>query len=293
VSTPIHPPLFDDVGRHSDENSAKRRGPQKERLIKLLCPLCNTMIQSHLVYFLLLALPCCRAFLSQNLKATSSPLFGISEWRDTMFSFPGSDRRIGTETGAPPKEICILPFPFSDVLLQGETKQLRLYEERFIKLFDTSMEKHSGMVGMGLLADSGIVQIVPLCEIEAYNRMDEFGIFVTLRVVGRARLLELTQQEPHIKAVCVEVADKLPPTMELPNLVASNIENFMLVLSAMEHRLSKQEKKKEEDNEMKRRINIAQLVRRMMCSSCNERDHIKRLTVLPFFIPGGSILRRL
>lgn len=32
--------------------------------------------------------------------------------------------------GEPVREICILPFPLTDVLLQGETKELCLYEER-------------------------------------------------------------------------------------------------------------------------------------------------------------------
>jgi Lon protease-like protein len=201
-------------------------------------------------------------------------LHDISEWRDLMFDFPGTgdDRRLGTEQGAPPKEVCILPFGFNEVLLQGETKQLRLYEDRFIQLFEDAMTNHGGVVAMGLLADSGIIQTVPLCEIEAYNRMGEgFGIFVTIRAVSRAQLIEINQQEPYIKAVCMELADSMPPNLELPNLVASNIENFMLLLSSMEHRLeqanlmSTDSDSGEEDSEMKRRINIAKLVRTFLC----------------------------
>ena len=186
-----------------------------------------------------------------------------------MFDFPGTgtDRRLGTEQGAPPKEICILPFPYTEVLLQGETKQLRLYEDRFIKLFDDAMKNHCGIVAMGLLAESGIIQIVSLCEIEAFNRMDGFGIFVTIRAVSRAQLIEINQQEPYIKAICTELNDDLPPNFELPNLVASNIENTMLMLSSMEHRLEQARKNKndddtddEEDLDMQRRINVAKLV---------------------------------
>jgi Lon protease-like protein len=201
-------------------------------------------------------------------------LWGISEWRDLVFNFPGSgdDRRLGREQGAPPREVCILPFPFTDVLLQGETKQLRLYEDRFIKLFETSMQKHEGVVAMGLLADSGIIQTVPLCEIEAYNRLEGFGIFVTIRAVSRAQLLEVVQQEPYLRGVCVEIADKLPPNLELPNLVAHNIENLMVLLSSMEHRLAQAGKDEaeggsaasvldEDDREMQRRIALAKLVR--------------------------------
>lgn len=149
-----------------------------------------------------------------------------------MFDLPGADRQpLGTEVGPAAKEICILPFPYDEVLLQGQEKQLRLYEDRFIELFDYCMEHHSGVVAMGLIAESGIIQTVPLCEIEAYNRMEGFGIFVTIRVVSRAQLLGITQQDPWLKGTCTELSDSIPPNLELPNLVANNIENFMLQLS--------------------------------------------------------------
>jgi hypothetical protein len=198
----------------------------------------------------------------------STRLFGISEWRDVSFDYPGTgnDRRLGKETTGPPKEVCILPFPYDEVLLQGETKQLRLYEDRFIKLFDHCMGRHEGVVGMGLLADSGIIQTIPLCEIEAYNRLEGFGIFVTIRVVGRAQLDEILQQEPYLKAVCRELTDTIPPNLELPNLLASNIENYLLLLSSIEHQLASapdppgEGEDTKDAAEMRRRIQIAKLV---------------------------------
>lgn len=75
------------------------------------------------------------------------------------FFFKGEDRRLGTEQEGLPRTVNILPFPFDQVLLQGETKQLRLYEDRFLKLFDDTMEKHCGVVAMGLLAENGIIQV--------------------------------------------------------------------------------------------------------------------------------------
>jgi hypothetical protein len=148
---------------------------------------------------------------------TSTRLLGISEWRDLApnYSGNGDDRRLGKEQGGFPKEICVLPFPYQEVLLQGETKQLRLYEDRFVQLFDDCMDHHCGVVAMGMLATSGIIQTVPVAEIEAYNRLDGFGIFVTIRVVGRAKLLDVVQQTPYLKAICSEVTDTLPPNLEL------------------------------------------------------------------------------
>jgi Lon protease-like protein len=213
-------------------------------------------------------------------------LFGLAEWRDLDMGFPGTGDDVNSRLGGAegtglPKSLCVLPFHYTDVLLQGETKQLRLYEERFIQLFQDAMDNHCGVVAMGLIADSGIIQTVPICEIEAYNRMDDFGIFVTIRVVARAQLLEITKQTPYIKAACLEINDKVPPNLEFPNLVASNIENFMLVLSSMEHRLAKakqergeksstDEEEDEEESEMQRRINIAKLVRTVLYDTGND-----------------------
>ena len=132
------------------------------------------------------------------------------------------------------------------------------------------MEKHNGVVAMGLIADSGIIQTVPLCEVEAYNRMEGFGIFVTLRVVGRGSLLDLIKQEPYIKGVCVEVVDNITPNLDICNLIASNIENMMVNLSSLEHQIknmgvigSSNEIDKVKDEEMRRRIVEAKLVRKM------------------------------
>lgn len=186
-----------------------------------------------------------------------------------------------TESGPSPKEVCILPFPYDENLLQGETKQLRLYEDRFVELFDYCMENHSGIVAMGLLTESRIIQTVPLCEIEAYNRMEGFGIFVTIRVVGRARLGEITQQEPYLKGICQELSDKITPNLEMPNLAASNIENFMLLLSSMEHKLAQaaesSEEQDEDDAEMQKRIQIAKMDDRFYDDLGDEEEEMMEL----------------
>ena len=126
-------------------------------------------------------------------SSSTTALKDISEWRDQWYTYPGTgdDRTLGKESSGTPREICLLPFPFDEVLLQGEQKQLRLYEERFLKLFEHASKKNCGVVGMGLCAEAGIIQSVPLCEIEAFNKMDGFGIFMTIRVVSRAKILEV------------------------------------------------------------------------------------------------------
>jgi hypothetical protein len=226
--------------------------------------------------------------LHHTINQRRSSLFGLSEWRDTDFDLPASQaaRPLGAEQGPLPKSVCILPFGFDEVLLQGETKQLRLYEDRFLKLFDDSIENHAGVVAMGLLAESGIIQTVPLCEIESHVRMDGFGIFVTIRCVGRAQLQEITQKEPYLKAICTELSDKLPPNLELPNLLASNIEEMNLWLTSSERRLhqAKQQQQQQQnateswsgdnsdDQEMQRRITIAKLEDRFYSDATDKEE---------------------
>jgi len=167
-----------------------------------------------------------------------------------------------------PREVCVLPFPYEDVLVQGETKQLCLYEDRFIKLFEKAQNEHCGMVAMGLLAENGLIQTVPLCEIEDYNAQmkDSLGIFVTIRVVGRATLVELWQQDPYITAICTELYDetadlsissslqaKYPtlqkPREELQNLLGSSIENMMVTLSSLQHKITQQHNSRSDDKD--------------------------------------------
>lgn len=182
----------------------------------------------------------CRA--ADYYSSFSTRLHDINEWRDTVFDVQIKDDSVNDDSfdPSPLREVCVLPFPITDSLLQGETKELRLYEERFIKLFDDAMDNFGGVVAMGLIAENGIIQSAPLCNIEAFNRMDGFGIFVTIRVVSRVSITGVTQDEPYIKATCKEIFDEVPQgdaDVQLLSTIAGNIENMLLTISAMEHRL--------------------------------------------------------
>ena len=67
--------------------------------------------------------------------------------------------------------------------------------------------------------------------------------------------------------MCRELNDNIPANLELPNLLASNIENYLLLLSSMEAQLAKapanetDDENSEEAAEMRRRIQVAKLVR--------------------------------
>lgn len=271
----------------------------------------------------------CEAFLPSNQQQqqqcikfnSQSQLYGINEWRDenlqskyTLDSYSNQVEQSSTVPGIVP----ILPFPFSDLLLQGQRKQLNLYEQRFHELFQDARENHSGMVGMGLLAGNGMITTLPLCEVESFTRfgtdenwidkgdgMGNGSIFVTIRAVGRCKIISedgLLQEEPYMKASVVELVDETiedsglkersssqvigeSTPLEIGSTVAANIENEMVSIANMEHRLHELEiirKKKEKeitaktnekedgDEVMNRRLLNAQLESLFMQDSSSE-----------------------
>ena len=225
-------------------------------------------------------------------RTATTRLRGIEEWREQSLEAKYTLDIYNTQQGplgsnddgdgvqkpaAIPSDVPILPFPFSDVLLMGQRKQLNLYERRFHDLFDDAMENHAGVVGMGLLAgNNGMITTMPLCEVESYTRfganedwidrgdgMGNGSVIVTIRAVGRAKIVgELLQEEPYMKARVVEIFDEDVKTIglkeggasdgvkgesspsEVASLVAGNIENMMISLSSMQHKLVEFESEK-------------------------------------------------
>ena len=215
-------------------------------------------------------------------KICTTSLHGINDWRDQAIesnnkytldsSYKSQQQQPNTNdnpTTATPSKVPILPFPFSDVLLLGQRTQLNLYEQRFHELFEDAMDNHCGIIGQGLLAGNGMITTLPLCEVESYTRlgaednwidtgngMGNGSIFVTIRAVSRAKIVEsdLLQEGPYMIARVVELVDEElssedsligeSSALNVASLVASNIENLMLSLASMEHKLKAVEEKR-------------------------------------------------
>lgn len=168
-------------------------------------------------------------------RNTGSTLFGISEWRDNIFTDATSLTL--------KKPVCLLPFDYEEALVQGQTKELRLYEDRFRELFDDVVDNHEGVLAMALISeeDEGILSSSPLCEVKDYNRMGgELGIFLTIRCVGRVELMEVTQDGPYLKADCVEIMDQGTSDLAQGDVIADEIDNMVATLSRLEEELSTQ-----------------------------------------------------
>jgi len=191
------------------------------------------------------------AGLGKRAASTRTRLRGIQEWRDADFPPPAAAPRgirPGATSEALPRRVGVFPFDLSDVRVTGETKDLHLYEPRFLKLFDDVMESYCGVVAMGLIAPSGILRTAPLCQVDAFTRMGagpNDGIFVTLRVVGRCTITEVVDggidAPPYLVAGCVESADvgtMAEEDADKAELAADAVENGFLELGRLEAALA-------------------------------------------------------
>ena len=159
--------------------------------------------------FLCLALLPVHAFV-QNPSCSSRSddvhLFGLAEWRErTPISADDTDAdRI-------PRPILMLPFAANDLLLPGQSTTIVLKEGRFYDLFQDAIDDHASIVGTAIMAEDGLLTCMPLCEIADFDveagYRGKVTVTVTLRAVGRARMLKLTQMKPVMMGSCVEVWD--------------------------------------------------------------------------------------
>jgi len=89
----------------------------------------------------------------------------------------------------------LLPFGLDEALLPGETKQVHLFEARFLKLFEEAEAKHKGCVGQLLITPNGnVAAVTTLLEIEE-SRTQDVGVWARLRCVGRVRLKDVEQTD--------------------------------------------------------------------------------------------------
>ena len=94
----------------------------------------------------------------------------------------GSGSR-GSGRGRP---IPMLPFPSEDVLVRGQSTTIVLREGRHHDLLDECVSGHGSLVGMALLDDDGLLEVMPLCEIGDVDVRAGYGLGVALHVTLRA-----------------------------------------------------------------------------------------------------------
>lgn len=114
---------------------------------------------------------------------------------------------IGAKEASPAVVLGSFPFPLTECLVPGQSKQLHLYETRMIKLLEHALETTGSLATQMAFSDEGsALAICSLVSIESVVQRD-VGINVVLRAVGRVRITEICEGEPFIKAKFVAYAD--------------------------------------------------------------------------------------
>lgn len=142
---------------------------------------------------------------------------------------------------------------------------------RFHKLFEKAINEHGGVVAMGLLAPpSGILQSMPLCEIESFQKMEgntgfgtNYSILATIRSVGRGNLMSIDEEDENkefLTGWCTEMSDDESQSdgktasgrdiMKLGNELADKLEHVFSSIIILETRLEQQEEYVEIDEEV-------------------------------------------
>ena len=101
-----------------------------------------------------------------------------------------------------------LPFPPTDVFLPGESKQLHLFEARYLSLFETILIRYDKKCAH-ILIDSdraAMAAFGTIIHVKNWRRLD-LGISVDFQAVGRLKTARLKSSAPYISGDFVYVED--------------------------------------------------------------------------------------
>lgn len=230
----------------------------------------------------LLFISVCTAFTTTKWERSErhdTALSGISEWREQQ---QHHDQQNNTTTPLP-----LLPFPADEALTPGQSRRIVLKEGRFFDMFEEVVLEEEGgtnVVGMLLMGDDGILPQLLLCDILEYEANAGFRgkvtVTTTLRAVGRANLLELTQMKPHMMGLCTEFFDKSDTDVDvdLANQLLADIEETLKDIQLLD------------PNAMERYLNELDIALSIIGSESNISDCIRQLTAASWAIVNAVVM---
>ncbi|XP_010932560.1 uncharacterized protein [Elaeis guineensis] len=113
-------------------------------------------------------------------------------------------------------DLPLLPFELDEVLIPSEFKTLHLYEARFLALLEESLQRRKKLfvhfvldpfftsrssAGASFAARYGCLVLI-----ESIKQL-EIGALVSIRGIGRVRIVELMQMEPYLRGVILPILD--------------------------------------------------------------------------------------
>lgn len=103
---------------------------------------------------------------------------GLATWRSSEVGQKG--------------EIPVIWFPAEDLLLVGHTKQMHLYEPRWVDMVDSARRLYGGIFALVYMINDGrslsLLRTATVVEVVACNNLGEAGRVLTVRAVARCSL---------------------------------------------------------------------------------------------------------
>ncbi|KAM1738293.1 hypothetical protein ACFX11_014131 [Malus domestica] len=144
-------------------------------------------------------------------------------------------------------ELPLLPFPLNEVLVPSESKALHLYEARYLALLEESLTRkklfvHFVLDPIVIDNSSGEASFAArngcLVFIENVERL-EVGALVSIRGIGRVKIVKFVQAEPYLKGVVIPVHDRVPESESGLDPKVMQVKEALYSLNSLEIKLKK------------------------------------------------------
>ncbi|KAL5558435.1 hypothetical protein UlMin_034646 [Ulmus minor] len=140
-------------------------------------------------------------------------------------------------------ELPLLPFNLNEVLVPSESKTLHLYEARYLALLEESLMKKKKLFVHFVLEPiimndssaepSFAARYGCLVYIENIERLD-VGALVSIRGLGRVKIVEFVQADPFLKGVVVPEKDKAPENLSSLSSKLTEVKEALKSLNSLE-----------------------------------------------------------
>ncbi|XP_022973983.1 uncharacterized protein LOC111472596 isoform X1 [Cucurbita maxima] len=157
-----------------------------------------------------------------------------------------ADRKRDFSAYAASLELPLLPFGVNDVLVPSETKTLHLYEARYLTLLDESLFRKNKLFVHFVLdpvavSDSSreisfAARHACLILIENVERL-EVGALVTIRGIGRVKIIELLQTDPYLRGTISPVRDDIVQNDSGLSTKVMDVKDVLRNLNSLEIKL--------------------------------------------------------
>lgn len=140
----------------------------------------------------------------------------------------------------------LLPFDINQVLIPSESKTLHLYEARYLALLEESLFRKKKLfvhfvldpviVGDSSAGSSFAARYGCLVIIENVERLD-VGALVSIRGIGRVKIMEFVQADPYLKGIVIPMQDNISECESEISSKVSELKEALYSLNSLEIKL--------------------------------------------------------